>query len=175
MYSTGVAVGRLSGAWVSQSEDLVHWKLIGPCVGFPQAPKGQQRGYTLDCLSDLGAGAAESLTVMKHPLTQQWIMLENYHFVLSDDPTNFLKNEVRLYDIDFHGKPADLGFAAEIVQWQGKWYRSGVFGPLDNWKLGFTEIEWVRNGAFRVVDPSILSGAWGKFKPGECRVPSKTE
>jgi hypothetical protein len=101
---------------------------------------------------------AESLTVMKHPLTQEWVMLGNWHYVVSDDPTSFLKSEPRLYNIYAHGRSADLGFAGEIIQWQGRWYRSGVMGPLDNWKLGFTEIEWVPDGAFKVVTPSVLSG-----------------
>ena len=96
-------------------------------------------------------------------------MLANWHYVISDDPTNFLKNDAQLYNLNFQGKPADLGFAGEIIQWQSKWYRSGVIGPVDSWKLALTEIEWVPDGAFRVVTPSVLSGSWGDHKPGTCR------
>ena len=39
----------------------------------------------------------------------------------------------------------------------GKWYRSGCFGARDRWKLSFTEIEWVPDGAFHIVRPSVFS------------------
>jgi hypothetical protein len=29
-------------------------------------------------------------------------------------------------------------------------------GKRDYWRLGFTEIEWVKDGAFRVVKPSRI-------------------
>jgi hypothetical protein len=169
MYTTGARVDGLFGAYVSESHDLVNWKVLQLCAKFPRVPRGRIGGYTLDCLSEFGADTAESLTVMKHPVTGQWIMLANWHYVVSDDPTNFLKNDAQLYDLNFHGKAADLGFAGEIIQWKDKWYRSGVLGPVDSWKLGLTEIEWVREGAFRIVTPSVLSGSWGDHKPGTCR------
>jgi hypothetical protein len=168
MYTTGAHVEGMYGAYVSESQDLVNWKVIKTCAKFPHVPRGSVSGYTLDCLSEMGADTSESLTVVQHPLTKQWIMLANWHYVVSDDPTDFMKSEARLYDTKFHGKTMDIGFAGEIIQWQGKWYRSGVIGPVDNWKLGLTEIEWVRDGAFRIVTPSVLSGAWGDHKPGMC-------
>jgi hypothetical protein len=50
-----------------------------------------------------------------------------------------------------------MGFACEMVEMNGKWYRSGVFGKRDYWKLGFTEISWEKDGAFRIVKPSVLA------------------
>ena len=34
--------------------------------------------------------------------------------------------------------------------------RTGLFGPWDYWRLSFTEIEWVHDGAFNVAKPSVL-------------------
>ena len=168
MYTTGARVDGLPGAYVSESQDLLHWKVLRPCAKFPRVPAGREAGYTVDCLSEFGADPAESLVVMRHPKSGQWIMMGNWHYILSDDPTNFLNNDAQLYDVEFNGKPADLGFAGEILQSDGKWYRSGVIGPLDEWKLAFTEIDWVPGGAFRIVKPSVLSGFWGSHKPGTC-------
>jgi hypothetical protein len=63
-----------------------------------------------------------------------------------------------LHDINFMGKITDIGFAGRMIQHEGKWYRSGVFGKRDYWKLGFTEIEWVENGAFKIAVPRLGSG-----------------
>ena len=90
------------------------------------------------------------------PVKSQTIRAGNWHYVLSDDPTNFLDGKPQLYDIDFLGTKADMGFACEILQWQSKWYRSGVMGKIDNWQLGFTEIAWTPEGAFRIVKPSKM-------------------
>lgn len=169
MYTTGVVVDGLFGAWVSESHDLLNWRVLHPCAKFPPVPKQRQAGYTLDCLSEQGTDPAESLVVMKHPAASgKWVMMGNWHYIISDDPTDFLKNGAQLYSLDFEGKPADLGFAGEILQANGKWYRSGVIGPVDRWKLAFTEIEWVPDGAFRIVKPSVLSGFWGPHKTGTC-------
>jgi hypothetical protein len=158
LYSTGVQVTGLSGAYVSESRNLEDWKLLGPCVAFPDADPREKRGFSLDELTRYGRmDTAESLTVMRHPLSHKWIALGNWHYVLSDDPTNFLAGKPRLYDIDFSGTKVDMGFACRILQSQGKWYRSGVMGKLDNWQLGFTEIAWTPEGAFRVVKPSRMA------------------
>jgi hypothetical protein len=157
LYSTGVQVNGLCGAYVSESRNLEDWKLLGPCVAFPDADPHEKRGFSLDELNRLGRmDTAESLTVMRHPLSHRWIVLGNWHYVLSDDPTNFLAGKPQLYDIDFSGTKVDMGFACRILQWQGKWYRSGVMGRLDYWQLGFTEITWTPEGAFRVAKPSRM-------------------
>lgn len=168
MYTTGAEIDGLAGAYVSESHDLVDWKVLRPCAKFPRVSKEWRAGYTVDCWAEFGIDTSESLTVLQHPKTGQWIMMGNWHYILSDDPTDFLKNEAKLYNLDFHGKTMDIGFAGEIVESDGKWYRSGVIGPLDRWQLGFTEIEWVPEGAFRIVKPSVLSGLWGPHKPGTC-------
>jgi hypothetical protein len=168
MYTTGAEIDGLAGAYVSESNDLLNWKVLRPCAKFPRFPKGRQAGYTVDCLSEFGSDTSESLTVKQHPITKQWIMMGNWHYILSDDPTDFLKNDAQLYNLDFHGKTMDIGFAGEIIESDGKWYRSGVIGPLDRWRLALTEIEWVPEGSFRIVKPSILSGSWGPHKAGTC-------
>jgi hypothetical protein len=56
-----------------------------------------------------------------------------------------------------NGKIIDMGFACEIVQYNNKWYRSGTMGRRDHWKLGFTEVEWDEDGAFRIIQPSVIT------------------
>jgi hypothetical protein len=51
----------------------------------------------------------------------------------------------------------DLGFACEIIRHQGKWYRSAVIGDTDQWRLALTEIDWVKEGAFRIVRPGKIN------------------
>jgi len=51
----------------------------------------------------------------------------------------------------------DMGFTCEMLNLDGWWYRSGVFGTRDYWKLGFTEVQWDNEDAFSIVNPSILS------------------
>jgi hypothetical protein len=93
--------------------------------------------------------------VMRHPITGKWIMMGNWQFVISDNPTDFKDNEVRYYDND--NEAVDMGFACEIINYNNKWYRSGTIGEIDHWKLGFSEIEWQADGAFKVIKPGVLS------------------
>lgn len=142
LYSTGPKVNGLSEAYVSQSQNLTDWEFIGTCAKFPDPDNFRKYG-----------GTTESLTVMKHPLNKKWIMLGNWQFVLSEDPVNFLDSEVRRYDIETDC----IGFAGEMIQWKQKWYRSGVMGLRDYWKLGFTEVNWIPDGAFQITRPSIMA------------------
>jgi hypothetical protein len=122
---------------VSESFNLVDWKPLGICAEFP-------------CVS-------ESLTVMRHPLNNMWIMLGNERYILSNDPLCFRKEDASVYDLEYDGRAIDCGFACEIIENDGCWYRSGAIGRRDYWRLGFTEIEWTHDGAFRIVKPSVLS------------------
>ena len=70
---------------------------------------------------------------------------------------DFKDSEVRYYDSTINGKPVDMGFACEIINHNDKWYRSGTMGEVDHWKLGFTEIEWVEDGAFKIVKVSAVT------------------
>jgi hypothetical protein len=81
----------------------------------------------------------------------------NWQYAISDDPTDFHGGKVREFDRNFKGNPTDMGFACEILNVNNHWFRSGVFGKRDYWKLGFTEIQWIEDGAFKIVKPSILS------------------
>ena len=53
-----------------------------------------------------------------------------------------------------------------LVRHDGRWYRSGRFGPSDYWKLGFTEVERIPGRAFRVVEPAAASRAGTKERGG---------
>jgi predicted GH43/DUF377 family glycosyl hydrolase len=144
LYSTGPQTATGCEAYVSESKDLLEWRFIGVCARFP-LPDAQQVYST-----------SESLNVLRHPLTGRWVMLGNFHYVISDDPLDFTSSDPRLYDTRFRGKTIDMGFAGETIQRAGHWYRSGCFGTRDYWRLGFTEIEWVQDGSFRIVRPSIM-------------------
>jgi predicted GH43/DUF377 family glycosyl hydrolase len=146
LYSTGRHADGTSTAFVSTSRDLATWDVVGVCTRFPDPPG---RDWV----------ATESLTVMRHPLSGRWIMLGNFQFAVSDDPLDFTQSEVRSYFEDVPDGAAELarlGFAGEMVESDGRWYRSGVLGTADAWMLGFHEIEWVRDGAFRVREPSVV-------------------
>jgi glycosyl hydrolase family 43 len=146
-----------SQANVSESRDLEHWTSLGLCAELPSLQSGDPRlGGTSRELGQM-LNVSESLTVMRHPLNGKWVLLGNWHYVLSDDPTQFAKEDAHLYDLTWEGQVADIGFAGEMVEHDGRWYRSGVLGPRDHWKLGFTEVEWTPDGAFRIVRPSVLS------------------
>ncbi len=141
LYTTGPGnKDNLAQAFVSRSDDLVNWDFWGVCALFPGS-----------------SGNSESLTVMKHPLTGQWIMLANNHYATSSDPLTFLKSEVKEYNRSFNGMDVEIGIAGEMVQHNGKWYRSGFVGKRGCQRLIFTEIEWDEEGAFNIVKPSIIN------------------
>jgi hypothetical protein len=146
LYSTGPTTAAGCEAFVSESRDLETWAFLGVAAVFP--PPDREQVYS----------TSESLNVLRHPLTGQWVMLANFHYLLSDDPTDFTRSEARLHDRAFEGRTVDIGFAGEMIEHEGSWYRSGCFGTRDYWKLGFTGIEWVEDGAWRLVRPSIQSG-----------------
>jgi hypothetical protein len=163
LYSTGQGA-EIDGksfdtVLVSKSKDLINWKHVGVCALFPKLDQNKNYGFTVENWPGLKTwtGTTESMVTMKHPLTGKWIMMGNWQYVISDDPLNFKKSEVRYYNNTIDGKVIDLGFACEILQFNGKWYRSGTFGKTDYWKLGFTEIEWDKNGAFKIVKPSSVT------------------
>jgi hypothetical protein len=146
LYSTGGSAGGVSEAYVSTSRDLRAWDVVGVCARFPDLPG---RDWV----------ATESLTVMRHPRSGRWIMLGNFQYAVSDDPLDFTGSEVHAYFENTTNGVTDLGrlgFAGEIIESGGRWYRSGVLGAADAWVLGFHEIEWVPGGAFRIRQPSVV-------------------
>ena len=143
-------------AHVSESDDLVHWKPLGICLEFPQLEASGDYGATTKGISNY-LNSAESLHVMQHPLNGKWVIMGNWQYALSDNPGDFTGSEVKEFDRSFKHRTMDMGFACEMLKVRGKWYRSGVFGRRDYWKLGFTEVEWVENGAFKITRPSILA------------------
>jgi len=148
LYSTGKSHNGKGEVLVSQSKDLLNWEHIGVCAVLPE--------YRPEPMMAVN----ESMTVLKHPLNNKWIMLGNVHWVMSDNPLNFKDCEVHEYfEDDSNGRDImkRMGFAAEIIEFNGKWYRSGVMGMIDHWTLGFHEIEWEQNGAFHIIQPSLLS------------------
>jgi len=144
-------------AHVSESQDLRRWQPLGVCAEFPPfwstaAGDGGSLGKPVKL-----EGTAESLTVMRHPLNGRWIILTNYYYNLSDDPTRFADGVAQTYDLTYQNRQVDIGFAGEIIFYNRRWYRSGVIGKPNYWKLGFTEIEWDLQGAFHITQPSVLA------------------
>lgn len=146
LYSTGPTKDGVCEEYVSQSRDLLNWEHLGVCARMPQD------GYQYS--------TSESMFAMRHPLNGKWLLIGNWHYVVSDDPTDFTQSPARRH---FDGCPEQsqwlsaLGFAGEILHHGGKWYRSGVLGLADHWMLGFHEIEWNPDGAFRIATPSIAT------------------
>ena len=144
-------------AHVSESHDLRHWTPLGVCAEFPQVISTEARhGGSAEHPVTL-YGTAESLTVMRHPLHGRWIIMANHHYNISDDPTSFPDDQACVYNETYEGHTVDAGFAGEMINVQGRWYRSGVIGPRDYWQLGFTEVAWDMEGAFHIVKPSIMA------------------
>jgi hypothetical protein len=143
-------------AHVSQSEDLIHWDPLGICLVFPHLDASRNYGATTQGISNF-LHSAESLHVMIHPISGKWILMGNWQYALSDDPVDFSLSEVKEFNRSFHGEDVDLGFACEMLNVNDRWYRSGVFGKRDYWKLGFTEVKWEPDGAFEIVNPSVLA------------------
>jgi hypothetical protein len=143
---------------VSESTDLLHWRSLGPCAELPELGSDHPAvGATTRALIGHGSlNTAESITVIRRPTDGRWLLLANWHCIVSDDPTNFTRSPAILYDATFQGRPRDMGYACETLEHEGRWYRSGVFGPCDHWRLGFTEIEWAEETGFRVACPSVL-------------------
>jgi hypothetical protein len=141
---------------VSESQDLLTWRPLGACAELPPIDPSRDIGATTNEWRNQNLHTAESITVMRHPLNNRWVMLANWHYVLSDDPVDFRGSVGQCHDTAFEGATVDIGYAGEMVEHEGRWYRSGVIGLRDYWKLGFTEVEWVDGAAFRVAKPSVM-------------------
>jgi Glycosyl hydrolases family 32 N-terminal domain len=157
LYSTGQGSQGMDDAYVSQSSDLVHWECLGVCARFPKLDPNRPLGFTVDSWQGFKAWGitTESLLVMRQPRSGKWIMLGNWQYAVSDDPTDFTHSPVSYYDTGHQA--IDMGFACEIVSMNGNWYRSGTFGQIDHWQLGFTQIDWQPQGAFTIKQRSILA------------------
>jgi hypothetical protein len=143
LYATGPCKNDgLHQVFVARSQDLLDWQFEGVCAIIPD-------------IDDHKNGNNESLFVMRHPLDGDWIMLANWQYVKSADPHSFLRGEARPYEC--LSGAADIGLAGEMFEWQGRWYRSGFFGKSNETRLGFTGIEWIKGGAFRVTEPSAMA------------------
>lgn len=162
LYSTGQGIEangqNFDTVFVSWSKDLINWEHIGICAIFPKLDINKEYGFTIESWKGFKnwAGTTESTTTMKHPLTGQWILMGNWQYVVSDNPVDFKNGEVRYFNNTLNNRVIDMGYACEIIEHNGKWFRSGTFGEVDHWRLGFTEIEWVTGGAFRIVKPSEI-------------------
>lgn len=144
---------------VSQSNDLIDWKPIGICTRFSDMDMRTDYGPTVKDFDTSQLNLAESVTVMRHPLSRQWIMLTNWLYVTSDNPEQFNGANAKEYDRHYKDGYVDIGFAGEMLQHNSRWYRSGVLGKRDYWRLGFTEVEWVKGGAFKIIKPSSINFA----------------
>lgn len=157
LYSTGQGSNGLDDAYVSESTDLLTWRYLGVCARFPKLDPNRPLGFTVNSWEGFAKWAitTESLFVMRQPLSGKWILMGNWQYAVSDDPADFTSSEVRYYDTG--GQAVDMGFACEIVEHNGRWYRSGTFGEIDHWRFGFTEIQWQSEGAFAVTRKSVLT------------------
>jgi sucrose-6-phosphate hydrolase SacC (GH32 family) len=145
LYSTGPCRSDgLSQAYVARSPDLLQWEFMGCCALMPDIE--QSKG-----------GNSESMTVMRHPVDREWILMANWQYVRSHDPHTFLRGDVRTYEDVTGAHAVQIGVAGELIVWEGTWYRSGFFGGNHSYRLGFSEIEWQKGGAFQVVTPSCLA------------------
>ena len=155
LYST---IGTVK-AHVSESDDLAHWRPLGLCAEFP--PLAADHPGLPPTARGLGGHlhTSESLTVMRHPLSGRWIMVGNWQYILSDDPLRFRPEDACVHDFRWGSRAVDWGFAGEMVQHEGRWFRSGTIGRRDYWRLGFTEVEWQPDGGFRIVRPSVCADA----------------
>jgi hypothetical protein len=55
----------------------------------------------------------------------------------------------------YNFSPQEAGNLPKEIEIKGKCYRSEFIGPPNYTKLCFTEIEWEKDGAFRIIKPSI--------------------
>lgn len=153
LYST---MGTLE-VHLATSKNLEQWENIGQCAEFPELPSDTPGlPFTAQRMPGM-LHSAESLYVMRHPLSGRWIMMGNWQYILSDNPGQFKAEDAQMYDLDFEGQITDMGFTGEMIQHEGRWYRSGTVGERDYWRLTFTEVEWVKDGAFKIVRPSCVN------------------
>ena len=73
-------------------------------------------------------------------------------------PGEYMKDHSFVYNDGWYHSFNISGTQGCYHGYYGKWYRTGAVGKRDYWKLGFTEIEGVEEGAFRIVKPSCVSG-----------------
>jgi len=129
---------------VYASTDLAHWVRAGTAV-------------TAD---DLGDYIGESPFVMKHPLSGKWVIFLHGGYSTSDDAVSFPAVTPYSFKAGWHPVPGVLasgnwgdgtnaladddsvGFAHEIIEFQGQWYMTGIVGRDGRFKLKFTPFEW---------------------------------
>ena len=141
---------RSTAVAVYEGKDLFHWK---------------ETGVTLDS-ADLGVGMtgmspAESPFVMRHPHSRKWMIFMNGGYSASDDPLDFppikpypFKGGIYTFPNPhdegkgtfYHADDDGVGFAHEIIEFQGQWYMTGAVGVDGHTRLKFTPIEWTEKG-----------------------------
>jgi hypothetical protein len=136
---------------VYTGQDLFNWEEVGLTLNESDLEIGMT-----------GMNPGESPFVMKHPLSNKWIIFLNGGYSISDDPLNFppiipYPFESGIYTF---AEPHDegkgtyyytkgVGFAHEIIEFKGQWYMTGAVGTDGHTKLKFTPIEWTEE-AFRL-------------------------
>lgn len=118
---------------VAESTDLIHWRNMGQALNAV--------GYTA------AYDPAESPFVLRHPNSDRYLMLLNWDYSISDDPSRFDSLKPIPFSCGFEKKGSEyegvgLGFAREIINHNGRNYMSGVLGRFGQFVIGFTAFSW---------------------------------
>ncbi len=136
--------GKYPGMTCWTSENLHEWH--DPVQTFCAAPEETK-----------SRNIYESPYILYYPGWKKYVLLLNLGFSVSDTPFEFkgfqeyecsavpvvsdawLQNQKY-----FHPQ---LGFAGEVIQMDGKYYRSSCYGPRNAWKIKFFSLEFKNNSA----------------------------
>ena len=144
LYYTQEYLGtRPQAIGVAESKDLLHWHHLPPALvwNFERMP----------------FSPVESPFVLRHPGSGKWMMFLNWHYAVSNDPTQFssvtplgfscgLEYPSSITNGAGRGwESVGAGFAREFIEHEGVSYMSGVMGYDGNTCLGFTRFEWTDN------------------------------
>jgi hypothetical protein len=141
LYYTQEHMGkRPQSVGVAISNDLMNWRNLGAAFTWT----GQRRCFD----------PCESPFILRHPRSGKYILLLNWEYAISDDPLHFEKAHALPFPAGLHYPPnavvgsgegwesVGVGFAREVIEFEGENYFSGVFGKDGEMKLGFTRFEW---------------------------------
>ncbi len=139
--------GLFPGMTAWRSSDLINWK--NPVQAFYAAPE------TLS-----SRNIYESPYILYYASWDKYILFLNFGYSVSENPLKFdVFHEYTCFNIPnvpdkwlenqkyFH--PA-IGFAGEIVEVGGEYYRSSCFGPRNAWKIKFFKVNFYSDGSLSI-------------------------
>ncbi len=142
-------LGRPGAVFVYESKDLSHWSAAGFAIAHADIVGGKT-----------GGNPGESPFVMKHPRSGKWIIFVNGGYSVSDNPLKFPKVQPYPFKAGifmfpdhhdegkgtfYHADDDGVGFAHEIIEFNGQWYMTGAVGTDGHTKLKFTPIAWTED------------------------------